>query len=131
MNIIENVTIYECEWCGKKMLRKSSMTRHEKFCTRNPENVSMCRKCENMNVYLEKLPEDSDYLTDSEIRVFRCMVTGKRLCSPKFAKRYPEISKMLVSHRLLDAKMPTEAEGCEHFYQLITPAKSEDKDLPV
>ena len=46
---MKEVTMYECEYCKKKVYRnKSSARRHEKKCFANPINKA-CRSCSNLN----------------------------------------------------------------------------------
>lgn len=45
MKIKENVTIYQCEHCKKKLFVKSAMVRHEFGCTYNPANFAACLNC--------------------------------------------------------------------------------------
>lgn len=52
MKTKENVTLYECDFCKKKMQRKHSMENHEIRCAKNPANVPKCYDCENC----EKVP---------------------------------------------------------------------------
>lgn len=42
MHIIENVTIYKCEYCRKESKNKGAMTRHENKCKNNPKNHKAC-----------------------------------------------------------------------------------------
>lgn len=51
MKVIENVTLYKCDHCGKKLQRKHAMEAHEKKCSSNPENDRMCSSC----IFLEKV----------------------------------------------------------------------------
>lgn len=50
MKTIENVTIYKCDFCDKKLYRKHAMVNHESKCYNNPENH---RACLNGCKYLE------------------------------------------------------------------------------
>lgn len=42
MKVIENVTIYKCDFCKKELKRKHAMEAHEKSCWNNPENSHKC-----------------------------------------------------------------------------------------
>lgn len=51
MKITENVTIYQCDHCSKKMVRRKAMINHELMCYNNPENKSACNNC----LFLKKI----------------------------------------------------------------------------
>lgn len=61
MNIKENVTVYICEHCKKKMFVKGAMERHEKWCYSNPDNFKACSAC----MYLEEIEIFYDVNRDS------------------------------------------------------------------
>jgi len=48
MKIIENVTLYKCDHCGKEYKRKYYAEKHEKQCSSNPDNYKPCLYCENL-----------------------------------------------------------------------------------
>lgn len=50
MIVKENVTVYSCEYCKKKLFRQHAMGTHEMMCTKNPDNYRPCYGCK----YLEK-----------------------------------------------------------------------------
>ena len=56
MRIIEK-TIYYCDHCNKYYLSKYFAEKHEKFCSRNPENERACFGCQ----YLDKSKAQSYY----------------------------------------------------------------------
>lgn len=45
MKIRENVTLFICDFCKKRLIKKAAMQRHEKFCSLNPENHAACSLC--------------------------------------------------------------------------------------
>lgn len=48
-------TIYQCEYCKRKMFSRGAMTLHERQCNKNPKNRHMCFKyC----LFLEKSNSD-------------------------------------------------------------------------
>ena len=47
MKILENITLYKCEYCGKKYQLKHFCELHEKRCPSNPDNYMACINCEN------------------------------------------------------------------------------------
>lgn len=50
MKIKENVTLYFCEHCGRRYVLKHACEKHENVCTRNPENIPICYRCEYFDV---------------------------------------------------------------------------------
>ena len=36
---------YTCEYCKKRLVVKSAMEKHEKYCSQNPENFNKCSSC--------------------------------------------------------------------------------------
>lgn len=44
----ENVTVYQCEHCKKKLFKDYAMIKHEKYCGANPENFTVCSDCDHM-----------------------------------------------------------------------------------
>ena len=50
MKVKENVTVYSCEYCKKKLFRQHAMEAHEMMCNKNPDNYRPCYGCK----YLEK-----------------------------------------------------------------------------
>jgi len=80
MKIIENVTVFQCEFCGKKQYRKNDMSLHEKWCKKNPKND---HKCFQHCVHLIKSREeiDCDREWPSTRCTFQCNVTKKFLYS--------------------------------------------------
>jgi hypothetical protein len=48
MKVIENVTIYKCDFCNKQLMRKFAMVRHEERCSANPKNDRPCLGCRHL-----------------------------------------------------------------------------------
>lgn len=85
MNVKENVTVYQCDFCKKKLFRKHSMYLHEKRCWNNPENNRACLNCTN----LEKVPYQLyDYHPyngaefSTKVNIFKCSVKGIFMHTP-------------------------------------------------
>ena len=76
MKIKENITVYKCDFCDKKLFRKYAMLKHEDLCNSNPKNFKACMDCK----YLEKIQIDAhwvvgnpEYVENSkQVDVFRC-----------------------------------------------------------
>lgn len=48
MRVKQNVTVYYCDHCKKKMFRKHAMEHHEKWCPKNPDNTKACTYCKHL-----------------------------------------------------------------------------------
>lgn len=46
MIITNNVTVYKCEFCNKKLYRKHAMIKHEDLCIHNTKKI----KAENQEI---------------------------------------------------------------------------------
>lgn len=71
------VTIYKCEHCKKYSISASSISRHEKYCRKKPENM---HKCFQYCKYLER-DRAYDRDTDSVRTIFTCLQTGNKMYS--------------------------------------------------
>lgn len=92
MKVIET-EVYKCDYCGKNLIRKHAMIKHEKFCDRNPLNIKACFGC----VFLTKeevLIEEHDHY-DRKSNGFRCTKKDVLLYPTKVERKglldkYPE-----------------------------------------
>lgn len=57
MKVKENVTVYQCEFCDKKLFIKAAMIKHEKWCNSNPDNFRACVGC----IHLEEIKIEYSY----------------------------------------------------------------------
>ena len=57
MIVTENITVYKCEFCKKKLYRKHAMLKHEDLCNNNPKNFKACIYCK----FLEKIQIDAHW----------------------------------------------------------------------
>ena len=129
---IENATIYKCSHCGKVSLSLSGMKMHDKFCKKNPENVTLCRSCANCvksyhvgeeesrcggwmcrqyGMYGDICPDDCDGRIH-ETR-FTCQIDGARMYAPKVKGYWEEKRKAILEH--CDRQMPSIAIGCPNY----------------
>lgn len=91
-----NVTLYICDHCKKKLLRKWAMEKHEKYCGANPENRRACEGCQHLEeTTVEVIYEGiyQDRIVKS--KAFRCKALEKMLYPLKVEQRgllekYPE-----------------------------------------
>ncbi len=104
MKIIENVTVFQCDHCGKKQFRKCDMTQHEKWCFKNENNKHKCfQYCKHL-IRSKEFIEEGGYQMKT---VFTCGVTKKNMFSYKAERRK-------ISHYTPDAeRMPLKCE----FYE--------------
>jgi len=49
MKIIENITIFKCDFCKKELKRKYAMEAHELRCGNNPINDRVCLHCPHLD----------------------------------------------------------------------------------
>ena len=81
MIIKSNVTVYQCEFCKKKLYRKHSMLKHEDLCFNNPKNYKACTGCK----FLDKIQIDVHWIVGDpqfvdnikQVDVFRCSKLDK------------------------------------------------------
>jgi len=52
MKVFTDVTIYKCDFCPKKLFKKSAMIAHEQKCKSNPANIRGCFNC----IHCDKVP---------------------------------------------------------------------------
>ena len=67
MKTKENVTVYHCDFCPKKLFVKSAMTRHEKKCSKNPINIRACFDCINCEEVIIKYERSPQTYPESEL----------------------------------------------------------------
>ena len=85
MEIKNNITVYKCDHCSKKLFRKQAMAAHELRCSKNPENIRACFGCANLervDIEFETTVQTYDY----ELRkgsCFRCRAKNIFMHPPK------------------------------------------------
>lgn len=90
MRTIPNTTVYKCEHCGKILMRKGAMEKHEETCKKNPKNMSQCARC----IHCNKIQEETDvysydrdgapYVSGSRMSTFFvCECTKEKMYHPK------------------------------------------------
>ena len=116
MKIEENVTVYQCEYCNKKLFRKHSMVRHEEFCSYNPKNKCACSGCDHLEettvTYLSGYGDMMGNEAERTAIAFHCKKLDKML--------YP----LKVARLKLDEKYPETFEGQE-----LMPNKCESRQV--
>lgn len=115
MKVLENITLYKCEFCKKKLQVKHAMVRHEEFCSKNPKNIKACSMC----VFLKETTVEytkfyfngySESEQDVKAKGFKCEKLNKLLYPTKVEKldlpnRFPETF----------ADQEPMPNKCEHF----------------
>lgn len=93
MKVKENITMYQCDFCNKRLLVKNAMIRHENACSKSPENHSECETCGNLEE-TEIAVEDYMGIT-RKAKAFRCkhfdkLVYPAKVVHRKLLEKYPE-----------------------------------------
>jgi hypothetical protein len=112
MIIKTGVTVYQCQYCKRKMFRKHAMEHHEKYCYANPVNWKACSNC----VHLEETTievnrysyHEHNYI--SKRKTFRCKKLNQ-LMYPTIVERRGYLTKFPETFENQIA-MPRE---CEHL----------------
>lgn len=83
-----NVTLYSCDFCNRKMQIKKAMIRHEKVCTKNPENYIACSDCKHCEATTKQFHYQNHYYGDcyKEVKSFKCNALDKIMYPPKIEK---------------------------------------------
>lgn len=115
MKVKTGQTVYYCDHCKKKHLRKKAMEKHEKWCASNPDNRRACEGCMHLaettiEVYYGNDPYGGEKMR--EAKAFKCMKLGKMLYPLKVEERglvdrYPETFEE-------QEPMPKECEHMEY-----------------
>jgi len=98
--------VYECEYCGKKQFRKGDMTKHEKWCKKNPNNNHKCfQYCKHL------IKEDEEYSGSDFVgnrTIFKCALTEQKMFSYIAEKR-----KLPIINESGNIRMPLECDKYE------------------
>lgn len=88
MKVIENVTIFKCDFCSKELKRKNAMQKHEKQCYNNPDNF---RACFNCCIHLESKNDGDNeihYIAGGEYNIRLERTPNYFFCNKKQIKIY-------------------------------------------
>lgn len=110
MIVKENVSVFSCEHCKRKMFRKHAMVKHEKFCASNPVNIPKCYGCKHL--ITTTVQWDGDWSGSSQGN--KCGLTGVEMYSvgalrKDLLTKWPETFEGM-------SLMPNECELHEHHY---------------
>ncbi|XP_050465534.1 zinc finger protein 791-like isoform X9 [Cataglyphis hispanica] len=78
-------TIYECEICGKQMLKKLQFLKHRQDHKRNPKTEDRCEECDKVFANEEKLRKHMIKAHQKE-KPFQCVLCGKYFKTEEFLK---------------------------------------------
>lgn len=103
----ETKLVFTCDFCGKKQFRKSDMVKHEKWCSKNPNNQ---HKCFEYCKHLIKTQEEYDGESYNESfignrTIFECALTKQKMFS-----YIAERKKLPVINELDEIRMPLECD---------------------
>jgi hypothetical protein len=105
-------TVFQCDFCDKRLFRKDAMERHELICSRNPVNNDACHGCTFCEEYKKEITVEGYngdfYEYGRMVRSFKCNKLNVGLYPHKalnLFKKYPENfeDEMLMPN------------SCEHF----------------
>ena len=97
----EAVIAYMCGYCRRIMKQKGSMTRHEKFCSKNPINQFKCFDCRFLEYKTQStFDKDGDFV--SNIKTFNCVKLKIKLHTHKAVQR--NMANVLKTTELMKLK---------------------------
>lgn len=113
MKVKNNVTVYQCDFCNKKLFRKNAMVNHEIKCSKNPKNIRACFDCvhcEVVNILFESdvqtYNDDDDTLIES--KTFKCNKKNIFMFPPKLEYRENGVPSYVEykGDEIMQEKMP-------------------------
>lgn len=116
MKVIENKTIYVCEFCEKKLFIKSAMDKHERYCSKNPENFKACSGCIHLKEEKYEYDKGDDYYGEPQYgstKTFKCSLLNKEMY-PTIVERKGYVQKY-PSQFQGQEPMPKECDKKEYF----------------
>jgi len=124
MKIKNNITVYKCDHCSKKLFRKHAMEAHELSCSKNPKNIRACFSCMHLKS-VEMRYEGNPQIFNDELRdgtCFKCTKKDIFLYPPKLEyneKGVPEYTEY-KGEEIEQERMPMTCllrEDEEYFYR--------------
>lgn len=112
MKITDNITVYQCEFCKKKLFRKHAMEHHEKYCRLNPEMERVCYDCifkKETVVKVHKQGEHGEPYTE-DYKAYSCEKLNTLIYHP-IVERKKMIKKM---PSVFENQIPMKKD-CEHY----------------
>ncbi|KAG5328537.1 ZFP26 protein, partial [Acromyrmex charruanus] len=83
----KRATVYECEICGKQMLKKLQFLKHRQDHERNPKTEDHCEECDKIFDNHEKLQKHKIKAHQKE-KPFQCVMCGKCFKTEEFLKTH-------------------------------------------
>ncbi|XP_012060160.1 PREDICTED: zinc finger protein 260-like [Atta cephalotes] len=83
----KRATVYECEICGKQMLKKLQFLKHRQDHERNPKTEDHCEECDKVFDNHEKLQKHKIKAHQKE-KPFQCVICGKCFKTEEFLKTH-------------------------------------------
>jgi hypothetical protein len=127
---IETVSVFTCDYCGKKQFRKCDMSVHEKWCKLNPNNQ---HKCFQYCKHLIKTEEEYEGTTYDEVfiglrTIFTCDILKQGMYSFIAERR-----KLPIVNEENTVRMPLECDKYkdQNFNDVvgITEAQEDEDEL--
>lgn len=117
MKTQENITLYTCDFCKKKLFRKHAMIKHEEGCENNPKNKIACLQgC----AYLLHIDLEIDINLGYEYGGDQVWQKRKSACY-KCIKKDQLMYSFAAEKRDLPAKYPDDFDGQEAMPKLSCP----------
>lgn len=118
MKVLENITIYKCDFCKKELKRKHAMVRHEERCSGNPVNQRPCLNCQHFEmVAVEYVKHGYDQFGKS--KTGHCMLKDILMPHPKteYSQSEDNIDYVYLNDKETEqVKMPKNCAEYKGFY---------------
>lgn len=90
-------TVFQCDFCDKRLFRKNAMINHELVCSQNPINKDACLGCSfcqeiEKEIYIDCAWSEDGYYTKT-VKSFKCTKLDQLMYPHKAIKiqnNYPE-----------------------------------------
>lgn len=132
MKVITGITVYDCEHCNKRYYLKHFCEKHEKSCSKNPDNLRLCfAQCKHLQRREIEYECGTDYSGDpfySKGSAFFCGLKGDFLLPPKITHKANGEGLRWIRYdgeELKQINMPRECFEYEHGFGRV-----QSNDLP-
>ena len=118
MKVLNNVTIYKCDFCKKELKRKHAMIKHEEICNNNPVNKRPCLSCQNFEMVRIKY-EGIGYENMADSKTGHCMLKDILMPHPKteYKQSVNSIDWVYFEGKEIEqVKMPEKCAEFKGFY---------------
>jgi hypothetical protein len=124
MKVIENITLYKCDYCGKKYQKKHFCEAHELKCASNPANYMACTECDHAEKREMKYLKEIELLgygggvaydhEERSMQAFWCIKKEHWIYPP--TKVNNPISSEDIENEIANEPMPIECNLCSCKY---------------